>query len=251
MATEAGTGSTGSTPRMGPSRRTTRRCTTTMSSCGALPPPWRACRMAGRLRRAAVAGLGDTRTRILGVFLIVVAVLGTVVLRAFANFETVFVAALLAGSLLGRWWTILVPVAALAVLQSLDWTTYGGYGLQAMIGLSFFIISGYVFVGLLGRRIRPKIVFRVKSVAFLTTISIPLTIAYDLWTASGEWYFITRPLGLTWDLMLKGQVPFTLYHVLSSLISVPLFGTAFLFLHAYGWPARTEEIASSRPMDRR
>src|SRR5437879_13483958 len=107
-----------------------------MSSCGALPPPWRACRMPGRLRGSVVAGLGDARTRILVVFLIVVAVLGTVVLRAFANFETVFVAALLAGSLLGRWWTILVPVAALAVLQSLDWSTYGGYGLQAMVGLS-------------------------------------------------------------------------------------------------------------------
>ena len=151
--------------------------------------------MAGRLRHAAAAGLGDARTRILGVFLIVVAVLGTLLLRAFANFET-------------------------------------------------------VFVGLIGRRIRPKIVFRVKSVAFLTTISVPLTIAYDLWTASGEWYFITRPLGLTWDLMLKGQVPFTLYHVLSSLISVPLFGTAFLFLHAYGWPGRTEETTPARPMDR-
>src|SRR5947209_10777055 len=249
MAMEAGTGSTGSTAPTGPSRRTTRRCTTTMSSCGALPPPRRACRMPGRLRRAVVAGLGDARTRILGVFLIVVAVLGTVVLRAFANFETVFVAALLAGSLLGRWWTILVPVAALAVLQSLDWSTYGGYGLQAMIGLSFFIISGYVFVGLLGRRIRPRIVFRVSSVALLTTISVPLTIAYDLWTASGEWYFITRRLGVTWDLMLKGQAPFTLYHLLSSLIFVPLVGTAFLFLHTYGWPARSEAISPSRPMD--
>src|SRR2546430_15073960 len=174
MAMEAGTGSTGSTAPSGPSRRTTRRCTTTMSSSGALPPPWRACRMAGRLRRAVVAGLGDARTRILGVFLIVVAVLGTVVLRAFANFETVFVAALLAGSLLGRWWTILVPVAALAVLQSLDWSTYGGYGLQAMAGLSFFIISRYVFVGLLGRLIRPRLALRVSSVALWTSIELPL-----------------------------------------------------------------------------
>ena len=206
--------------------------------------------MAGRLRHEAAAGLGDARTRILGVFLIVVAVLGTLLLRAFANFETVFVAALLAGSLLGRWWTVLVPAAALAFLQSLDWATYGGYGLQAMIALSFFIVSGYVFVGLIGRRIGPRIVFRVKSVALLTTISVPLTIAYDLWTASGEWYFITRPLGIPWDLMLKAQVPFTLYHLLSALIFVPLFGTAFLFLHAYGWQFRWGQTAPSRPMDR-
>src|SRR5437667_12695711 len=101
-------------------------------------------------------GLGDARTRILGVFLILVAILGTYLMHAFANFETVFVAALLAGSLLGRWWTVLVPVAALAVLQSLDWTTYGGYGLPAMIALSFFICSGYVCGGLVGRRLWRK-----------------------------------------------------------------------------------------------
>src|SRR5437879_13854324 len=100
-----------------------------MSSCGALPPPWRACRMPGRLRRAVVAGLGDARTRVLGGFLIVVAVLGTVVLRAFANFETVFVAALLSRSLLGRGWTVLVPGAAPAVPQSLARSRCAGSGL--------------------------------------------------------------------------------------------------------------------------
>src|SRR5437016_13211029 len=99
-----------------------------MSSCGALPPSRRACRMPGRLRRAVVAGLGDARTRILGGFLIVVAVLGTVVLRALANFETVFVAALLAGSLLRRGLAILVPVAGLAVPPSLGLSTYGWCG---------------------------------------------------------------------------------------------------------------------------
>jgi len=36
------------------------------------------------------------------------------------------------------------------------------------------------------------------------------------------------------------HVPFTLYHLLSSLIFVPLFGSMFLFLRAYGWPAKTE-----------
>src|SRR2546428_4168929 len=105
MAMEAGTGSTGLTAPTGPSRRTTRRCTTTMSSCGALPPPWRACKLAGRLRRAAVAGLGGARTRVLGVLLIVVAVPGTVVPPALANFATGFVAALLARPLPRRWGT--------------------------------------------------------------------------------------------------------------------------------------------------
>src|SRR5437879_320742 len=163
-------------------------------------------------------GLGDTRTRILGVFLILVAILGTYWMHAFANIETVFVATLLAGSLLGRWWTVLVPLAALGILQPLEWgTTYRGFAFEAMTGITFFVVSGYVFVGFLGRRVRPRILMRVKSVALLTTISVPLTIAYDLWTATGEWYFLTRP----WTslvTMLEAQVPFTLYHLLGSLI---------------------------------
>ena len=197
------------------------------------------------------AGLGNTRTRILGVFLIIVAVLGTYLMRSYANIETVFVASLLAGSLLGRWWTVLVPLTALAVLQPLEWsTTYRGYNFDAMTGLTFFVVSGYVFVGLVGRRIRPKILFRVKSVALLTTISVPITIAYDLWTAFGEWYFLTRAFGVSLGTMLEAQVPFTLYHLLSSLIFVPLFGTAFLFLRAYGWPARAEQSVPAKPLDR-
>jgi hypothetical protein len=194
----------------------------------------------GRGWRAVVeAGLGDTRTRILGVFLIIVAVVGTFLMHSYANIETVFAASLLAGSLLGRWWTILVPLTALAVLQPLEWsTTYAGYGLNAMTGITFFVISGYVFVGFLGRRIRPRVLFRVKSVALLTTISVPITIGYDVWTAFGEWYFITRPFGVSLGTTLYFQIPFTLYHLLSSLIFVPLFGSIFLFLHAYGWPAR-------------
>ena len=204
--------------------------------------------MPGRWRAVLERGLGDTRTRILGVFLIIVAVVGTVLMRSYANIETVFAATLLAGSLLGRWWTILVPLTALAVLQPLEWsTTYAGYGLNAMTGITFFVVSGYVFIGILGRRIRPRVLFRVKSVALLTTISVPVTIAYDLWTAFGEWYFITRPFGVGIVTILEAQVPFTLYHLLSSLIFVPLFGSIFLFLHTYGWPARAPAAPSKTP----
>lgn len=197
------------------------------------------------------AGLGPSRTRILGVLLILVAVVGTYLMHAFANFETVFVASLLAGSLLGRWWTVLVPMTALAVLQPLLWgTTYPGYAIEAMSGITFFVVSGYLFVGFAGRRIRPKVLFRVKSVALLTTLSVPITIAYDVWTALGEWYYLARPFGVSLTTMLEAQVPFTLYHLLSSLIFVPLFGTAFLFVHAYGWPARTEGSVPSKPLGR-
>src|SRR5438445_712558 len=115
--------------------------------------------MRRRWQAVLEAGLGDARTRVLGIFLIIVAVVGTVLMHSYANIETVFAASLLAGSLLGRWWTILVPLTALAVLQPLEWsTTYVGYGLNAITGITFFVISGYVFVGFLGRRIRPRVI---------------------------------------------------------------------------------------------
>ncbi|MGI0148251.1 MAG: hypothetical protein ACREDF_01790, partial [Thermoplasmata archaeon] len=109
---------------------------------------------------------------------------------------------------------------------------------------------GYLFVGLAGRRLKPRVVVRVKSVALLTTISVPITIAYDLWTALGEWYYLARPFGVGLPTMLEAQVPFTLYHLLSSLIFVPLFGTAFLFLQSSGWSVRAEERVSSKPLER-
>lgn len=192
-------------------------------------------------RGVVSAGLGDTKTRILGVFLVLVAVLGTVVLRDYANIETVFVAALLAGSLLSRWWTVLVPLSALLILQPLEWGMNPGFAFEAMIGISFFVVTGFVFIGLIGSRLRPRVLFRVKSVALLTTVSVPLTVAYDLWTAFGEWYFLVRPLGVGLVAVLEAQVLFTLYHLLSSLVFVPLFGTTFLFLRAYGWPAEQPE----------
>ncbi|TLZ44811.1 MAG: hypothetical protein E6K19_03540 [Methanobacteriota archaeon] len=188
----------------------------------------------------------------LGVLLILVAVVGTLATRAYANIETLFVASLLAGSLLGRWWTILVPLTALLILQPLEWGVAAGrYALDAMAGITFFVVSGYLFVGILGRRIRPKVLLRVKSVALLTTISVPLTIAYDLWTASGEWYFLARPFGTSFATMLEAQVPFTIYHLLSSLMFVPLFGSIFIlaYHHAVHVPAREETPERERTSD--
>ena len=201
-------------------------------------------------RTALAAGLGDRRTRLLGVLLILLAVVGKLVLRQYANIETVFVATLLAGSLLGRWWTVLVPLGVLAILQPLEWSLTPGYAVTAMAGITFFVVSGYVFVALIGRSVRPRMLLRVKSVALLTTISVPLTIAYDLWTAFGEWYFITRLFGVGFLTVLEAQVVFTLYHLLSTFIFVPLFGSAFLLVQAHAWPTRQEAKVPSKPLER-
>jgi hypothetical protein len=185
------------------------------------------------------------------VLLIAIGVLGKLLMRDLANFETVFVVCLLAGSVLGRWWTVLVPLAVLVLLEPLLWgTDYAGYATGVVLGMTFFIVTGFLFVGLLGRVVKPRVLFRVKGLALLTTVSIPMTIAYDLWTDVGEYYFIAGPMGLTFWNVLELQVPFTLYHLLSSLIFVPLFGAGILYLHSLPWWSEQQATARDVQEDR-
>lgn len=205
--------------------------------------------MNARWRAALDRGLGDRKTRLLGLLLIAVGILGTLLLQNLANFETVFVACLLAGSVLGRWWTVIVPMTVLVVLEPIVWgSDFLGYGTTIVFGLTFFIVTGFLFVGLLGRALKPRVLFRVESVALLTTISIPMTIAYDLWTDIGQYYFIMRPMGFTFWQVLELQVPFTVYHLLSSLIFVPLVGTGILYLQQLVWSSSQAEPAPAEPV---
>jgi len=186
------------------------------------------------LAKAAARGLGDRKTICLGLALIALGGLGKLALPGMANIETVLVASLVAGSLLGRWWTVVVPLGAILLQQLVAWESlYPGHGAEVIAGITFFVATGYLFVGVAGRRLKPRMVARVGSVALLTTVSVPLTIAYDLWTDVGEWYFIARPVGVDFWTVLQLQVPFTAYHIISSLVFVPLFGSVFLWAQAY------------------
>ncbi len=204
--------------------------------------------MTPRWRSVLRQGLGDRKTCILGGLLVMIGALGTLVLRNLANIETVFVACLLAGSVLGRWWTVLVPLGVLVVIEPVLWgSDFPGYASTVVLGLSFFIVTGFVFVGLVGRAVKPHVLFRVRGLALLTSISIPMTIAYDLWTDIGDYYFIMHPLGYSfWD-VLGLQVPFTALHLLSSLIFVPLFGAGIMYLSHATWAASNETPAPAPP----
>src|SRR2546427_5832515 len=94
----------------------------TMSSSGVSVHRRTGCEMGRGWRAVVETGLGDARTRVLGVFLIIVAVVGTFLMHSYANIETVFAASLLAGSLLGGWWTSPLPLMAPAGLPPLPWS---------------------------------------------------------------------------------------------------------------------------------
>src|SRR2546425_4922982 len=116
----------------------------TMSSSGVSVHRRTGCEMGRGWQAVVETGLGDARTRVLGVFLIIVAVVGTFLMHSYANIETVFAASLLAGSLLGRWWTNPVPLTALAVLPTPQGSTADlGDGVKADTRNTFFLVSRF------------------------------------------------------------------------------------------------------------
>jgi hypothetical protein len=73
-------------------------------------------------------------------------------------------------------------------------------------------------------------------VAVVTGVGVIATLFYDFWTALGFWIFMT-PRTFEWlAWVLTMQAPFTIYHLMSSLIFVPLFGTIFMYVHEHGIP---------------
>ncbi len=169
---------------------------------------------------------------------IIIGVVGRLLLIDVPNIETVMAVAILAGYFLGGVYMIFVP---LTIMVFSDFLIYGNiysgaYSLQTIMAMSAFTWSGFVFVALIGRMSRRKVLKVVRNVAIVTAISIPATIAYDLWTTLGGWYFIYQPLmGWTLGDALINLMPFMILHLISSLIFVPIFGTLFTLIHSHGW----------------
>ena len=89
-----------------------------------------------------------------------------------------------------------------------------------------------VLAGYIGQQVKPRMILRMGNLAVFTGIGLVTVLVYDVWTMTGWWL-----LGVTsWEIILAGQVTFTIYHILSTLIFVPLFGTGYLYIKEYGIP---------------
>lgn len=176
---------------------------------------------------------------VVAALLIVVGIAGRLALVQAANVEPVLVISMLAGALLGGVYVLLVPVAIMSVSDALIYAKVYGtqYTPLSIVGLGLFVYSGYVFAAAMGGFLmRRRLLWRTKTVAVFTAISIPLTIAFDVWTAFGDWMFLGSRTGLTLPRVYEMQVPFTLIHILSSLLFAPILGMTFLALHLHGLP---------------
>ena len=175
----------------------------------------------------------------LALVMITVGVIGRILLAGAANIEPVLVLSMLAGALLGSYYTIVVPVAIMGLSDLYFYLgPYSGqYSTFAILGLAAFVYSGFVFVAAMGGfAMRRRLVWRTKTIAIFTAISVPLTVAFDVWTAFGDWLFLGSRFGLTLQEVYVMQIPFTLIHILSSLLFAPILGTTLLALHLHGLP---------------
>lgn len=178
---------------------------------------------------------------LLALAMIVAGVAGRLALVDYANIETVMAVSILAGYYLGGPYMILVPLAIMGFSDPLIYGSLfaGEYPLTPVLGLTAFTWSGFLFAALIGRLSRWRVLTVVRGVALVTAVSIPATIAYDLWTTLGDWYFFLRPMGWTLWQALIALLPFALLHLLSSLLFVPLLGTLFGLLQEHGWDVPT------------
>ncbi len=171
----------------------------------------------------------------LALLFILAGILLRIVLAKYANIEPVLAIAMMAGLVLGGLWALIVP---LAIMFLSDWAInamhYGTtFTWQQLVGISLFTWTGMMFVGYIGTRMKPTFLFRMKGVAVFTGVAVILTILYDLWTLVG--YKLIVP-DMSIYVMFMAQVPFTIMHILSTLIFVPLFGTMYIYAQEYGLP---------------
>lgn len=171
--------------------------------------------------------------------LVVVGVVGRVLLFRYANFETVLVVSLLAGALLGRVYALAVPLSTMAISDAVIYLSGigGGYGIITILGISLFTWTGYLFVSFLGTRLKGRVICITKSIALVTGVGMIATVAYDIWTTIGYWYFLMPHTLGHLGLAFLQLTPFAIYHLMSSLMFIPLFGTIFIYIHENGIPA--------------
>ncbi|MEW5936233.1 MAG: DUF6580 family putative transport protein [Candidatus Thermoplasmatota archaeon] len=163
---------------------------------------------------------------------IVIGVVGRLLLLDYANIEPVLALSLLAGMVLPLALAAIVPVAMMAITDYIIYAYQlkGSYGLASILGLTFFVYTGFLMATLIGRRLRNRYALRIKNMGIITFSGVIATLVFDLWTDLGVWYFFTKHTLYDAQVVLVGQVSFTLVHIASTIIFVPLFGSGYLLL---------------------
>lgn len=173
---------------------------------------------------------------VLALILICIGVIGRIGLRKilppgnsfcmFDMFAVVAVTALLAGCLIGGVYSLAVPFFIMLFSD-----IYLGNN-----SILLFTWSGFAFVGLMGYTLKNRVNYSARFIGALTGMGIGSVLVYDFWTNLGWWYLFyphtLNGLALCYTMAL----PFTVGHLISTSVIVPLVSIPAVYIHKYGVP---------------
>jgi len=159
---------------------------------------------------------------LVAISLIAFGAIGRIILKDIPNVETVMVASLLAGSLLGGAYTVIVPLSIVALTD-----IYIGNDL-----ILIFTWSAWAMIGFFGWLVRKKRGYSYKFILSLTGMGIAASLFFYLYTNFGVW--------LLWDMYphnFAGLVqcyimalPFLRNNLVSDFILIPSISALLLFI---------------------
>ena len=174
--------------------------------------------------------MSESKWKILGAAaLIALGVLGRVALRpfvpegsaliAFDLFAIIGIISVLAGVLLGGYYSLIVPLSAMAVSDAIL-----GNGM-----IFVFTWSGFAMMGVLGLQARKS---RAPNATFglrLTGIGVAGILAFDLWTNVGWWALFYPHTAGGLAACFAMALPFMIGHVLTTAAVLPTVSLAALY----------------------
>jgi len=154
--------------------------------------------------------------------LIIFGAAGRYLLADLPNIETITVVSLLAGSLLGGVWAVVVGLAVVASTDILLGNT----------NILLYTWTAWAAMGLLGLILHRRDKKTVRHTLELTGLGVFGNVLFYLWTNFGVWQ-IGGLYAHTWDGLMLSYVmglPFLLLQLMSTLIIVPVVSLVALFL---------------------
>lgn len=160
---------------------------------------------------------------ILAIILIIFGSVGRILLLDLPNVETLTVTALLAGSVLSGGYTLIVPLAMIAITDIIIGNT----------SIMFFTWSAWAIIGIFGWFLRKQKKSPLKFSLKLMGLGIGSSFFFYLWTNFGVWLLWPQmyphtPAGLLQSYIMG--LPFLRMNLVGNLIIVPV--VSFIFLVA-------------------
>jgi hypothetical protein len=192
----------------------------------------------------------DKQKVLLAGILVIIGVVLRVVLHDFFNgianpwaefgfLDVFFVTALVAivsGILLGKYFTIIVPLSVLIITD----VFYALVDPSANVALFtswlfLFTLSGYIIMALMGFYTKKKSKIDIFFIPKILGVGILAVIIYDLWTNFGFWLSYSKmgwypPTLEGLGTVFAGGLPFMIWHILSTTIALTIIVVPIVYL---------------------